>query len=206
MGPTPEEATEAAMCVAEQLDSVKSSLTGDVEYKPKKCHVKRMTLLTALICVICVLLFIGLVVLALIKDKCQSPNSKITLPDSRDPCEDGWIWYMRKCYYFSTNISEWENSQDFCASKNASLAIIDRKYELDFILRFKGSSDHWIGLRRENESKPWVWTNGSIYDNNMIFCSGLWVQTITGSVLDAQMIIRPGSGLMGHYIMKTCSA
>ncbi|KAM4035130.1 C-type lectin domain family 2 member D-like isoform 5-T5 [Anomaloglossus baeobatrachus] len=138
MGPTPEEATEAAMCVAEQLDSVKSSLTGDVEYKPKKCH-----------------------------DKCQSPNSKITLPDSRDPCEDGWIWYMRKCYYFSTNISEWENSQDFCASKNASLAIIDRKYELDFILRFKGSSDHWIGLRRENESKPWVWTNGSIYDNNM---------------------------------------
>ncbi|CAJ0960264.1 unnamed protein product [Ranitomeya imitator] len=95
--------------------------------------------------------------------KCQTPNPKISV--SRDPCEDDWIWYKRKCYYFSTNISEWEKSQSFCAARNASLAIINWTHELDFILRFKGSSDHWIGLKRENETEPWVWTNGSNFND-----------------------------------------
>ncbi|XP_069610190.1 C-type lectin domain family 2 member B-like [Ranitomeya imitator] len=126
-----------------------------------------MVLLTALISVfiavvpICVLVAVGTVG---DRGKCQTPNPK-TIPVSRDPCEDDWIWYKRKCYYFSTNISEWEKSQSFCAARNASLAIIDWTHELDFILRFKGSSDHWIGLRRENETQPWVWTNGSNFND-----------------------------------------
>ncbi|KAM3912956.1 C-type lectin domain family 2 member D-like [Leptodactylus fuscus] len=82
-----------------------------------------------------------------------------------DPCDDGWIWYRKKCYYFSSNISEWEESQDFCSSRNASLAMITSRRELDFILRFKGSPDHWIGLRRERDGEPWIWTNGTAFSN-----------------------------------------
>ncbi|KAM4034348.1 C-type lectin domain family 2 member D-like [Anomaloglossus baeobatrachus] len=84
---------------------------------------------------------------------------------SSDPCEDDWIWSRRKCYYFSSNISEWQTGQDFCASRNASLALIDSMEELNFLVRFKGSSDHWIGLSREQEGRPWVWTNGSLCTN-----------------------------------------
>ncbi|XP_077114359.1 early activation antigen CD69-like [Ranitomeya variabilis] len=124
---------------------------------------KTMVLLTALISVIFIAVVLIFVLVAVVTGgKCQTPK---TIPVSSDPCEDDWIWYKRKCYYFSTNLREWEKSQSFCASRNASLAIIDGKHELDFIFRFKGSSDHWIGLRRENETEPWVWPNGSNFND-----------------------------------------
>ncbi|XP_040294173.1 C-type lectin domain family 2 member D-like [Bufo bufo] len=92
--------------------------------------------------------------------ECPAP---VTTPS--DPCDDGWIWYKKKCYYFSTNITEWEKSQEFCVSRNATLAIIDLRPELDFIIRYKGPSDHWIGLKRESDGKSWIWANGSVLKN-----------------------------------------
>ncbi|XP_073409012.1 C-type lectin domain family 2 member D-like [Dendrobates tinctorius] len=89
----------------------------------------------------------------------------VTVNYPSDPCEDDWIWSRKKCYYFSSNISEWQTGQDFCASRNASLALIDSINELNFLVRFKGSSDHWIGLSREQEGRPWVWTNGTLCSN-----------------------------------------
>ncbi|XP_073541005.1 C-type lectin domain family 2 member B-like [Phyllobates terribilis] len=89
----------------------------------------------------------------------------VTVNYPSDPCEDDWIWSRKKCYYFSSNISEWQTGQDLCASRNASLALIDSMEELNFLVRFKGSSDHWIGLSREQEGRPWVWTNGSLCNN-----------------------------------------
>ncbi|CAJ0960266.1 unnamed protein product [Ranitomeya imitator] len=89
----------------------------------------------------------------------------VTISCPSDPCEDDWIWSKKKCYYFSSNISEWQTGQDFCASRNASLALLDSMDELNFLVRFKGSSDHWIGLSREQEGRPWVWTNGTLCTN-----------------------------------------
>ncbi|XP_073451677.1 C-type lectin domain family 2 member B-like isoform X2 [Aquarana catesbeiana] len=83
------------------------------------------------------------------------------------PCEDDWIWYRKKCYYFSKQYQEWQNSQDFCVSHNASLAFIDSQEELEFLQRFKGSSDHWIGLKREDNGGPWMWTNGSVFNDTL---------------------------------------
>ncbi|XP_069610194.1 C-type lectin domain family 2 member B-like [Ranitomeya imitator] len=127
---------------------------------------KTMVLLTALIPVLFIAVVPICVLVAIVtrgnRGKCQTPK---TIPVSSDPCEDDWIWHKRKCYYFSKNISDWEKSQSFCAARNASLAIIDWEHELDFIFRFKGSSDHWIGLKRENETEPWVWTNGSYFND-----------------------------------------
>ncbi|XP_071985793.1 C-type lectin domain family 2 member D-like isoform X2 [Engystomops pustulosus] len=88
------------------------------------------------------------------------------------PCEDGWIWSSYKCYYFSKNISEWQWSQDFCATRNALLAHVESLEELDFITRFKGPPDHWIGLNRINDTEPWRWTNGSLF-NNMFKIAGV---------------------------------
>ncbi|XP_077309946.1 C-type lectin domain family 2 member D-like, partial [Lithobates pipiens] len=81
------------------------------------------------------------------------------------PCEDDWIWYRKKCYYFSKQYNEWQNSQDFCVSHNASLALISSQEELEFLQRFKGSSDYWIGLKRENNGGLWMWTNGSVFND-----------------------------------------
>ncbi|XP_073541008.1 C-type lectin domain family 2 member B-like isoform X2 [Phyllobates terribilis] len=156
------------------------SLTEDKEYRiPKvlalKFPVPKKQMMVPPAALISVLFFTVLLICVLIAvvttRNCQTPDPNI-IPVFRDPCEDGWIWYMKKCYYFSTNISEWEKSQGFCASRNASLAVVDWKHELEFIIRFKGSSDHWIGLRRENETRPWLWTNGSNFNSEMFSIVG----------------------------------
>ncbi|XP_039373070.1 C-type lectin domain family 2 member D6-like isoform X1 [Mauremys reevesii] len=76
-------------------------------------------------------------------------------------CPDRWVGYQGKCFYFSETEENWNNSQSHCSSLNASLASIDSLPELDFMLRYKGFLDHWIGLQREQgEGQPWKWTNG----------------------------------------------
>ncbi|KAE8589568.1 hypothetical protein XENTR_v10017620 [Xenopus tropicalis] len=81
------------------------------------------------------------------------------------PCEEDWIWYRGKCYYFAETYDEWNNSQSFCVSHNASLSLIDTQEELDFLRRHKGLYDHWIGLYRDTNEPGWVWANGSMFRN-----------------------------------------
>ncbi|XP_072279207.1 C-type lectin domain family 2 member A-like [Pyxicephalus adspersus] len=78
-------------------------------------------------------------------------------------CKDGWILYKNKCYYFSDNYRSWDKSLEFCKSQNSSLAIIDNTEELAFLNRFKGIGNHWIGLSRKEDDSGWVWTNGTLY-------------------------------------------
>ncbi|XP_069836038.1 C-type lectin domain family 2 member D-like isoform X2 [Dendropsophus ebraccatus] len=61
----------------------------------------------------------------------------------------------------------WSDSERFCRSHDASLAIIDNKVEYDFMFRFKGSESHWIGLRRTDNNTAWIWTDGTLYDGSL---------------------------------------
>ncbi|XP_032643791.1 C-type lectin domain family 2 member B-like [Chelonoidis abingdonii] len=79
-------------------------------------------------------------------------------------CPDGWVGYQRKCYYFSEAEGNWNHSQRHCSSLCASLAAIDSGQEMDFMLRYKGKFDHWIGLRRY-WGQPWKWANGTKFNN-----------------------------------------
>ncbi|XP_044839140.1 C-type lectin domain family 2 member D-like [Mauremys mutica] len=79
-------------------------------------------------------------------------------------CPDSWIGHLGKCYYFSQAEGNWTHSQSNCSVLGASLAVIDTQQEMDFLMRYKGPSDHWIGLQRELD-KPWVWTNGTEFKN-----------------------------------------
>uniref|UniRef100_A0A674J522 C-type lectin domain-containing protein n=1 Tax=Terrapene triunguis TaxID=2587831 RepID=A0A674J522_9SAUR len=85
-------------------------------------------------------------------------------------CPDGWIGYRGKCYYFSEAEENWNNSQRHCSALGASLAVIDSEQDLVFMLRYKGISEHWIGLWREQARQPWKWVNGS--DLNSLFLIG----------------------------------
>ncbi|XP_069836037.1 C-type lectin domain family 2 member B-like isoform X1 [Dendropsophus ebraccatus] len=94
-------------------------------------------------------------------------NVTDTINQRSAPCEDDWIWYRGKCYYFSTEHKNWSDSERFCRSHDASLAIIDNKVEYDFMFRFKGSESHWIGLRRTDNNTAWIWTDGTLYDGSL---------------------------------------
>ncbi|XP_069506581.1 C-type lectin domain family 2 member B-like isoform X2 [Ambystoma mexicanum] len=82
----------------------------------------------------------------------------------RLPCEYGWIFYLNVCYFFSVNDGSWEKGQEFCAQHNSSLAVITTQEEMDFVMRYKGIDDHWIGLKREKDGE-WTWPNGTAFNN-----------------------------------------
>ncbi|KAM4030463.1 early activation antigen CD69-like [Anomaloglossus baeobatrachus] len=108
-----------------------------------------------------------------LNNKDEEHNTFISVPDNEIrnqksvPCEDDWIWYRGKCYYFSEEPDTWRNSEKFCNSHGASLATIENKEELDFLFRFKGLDNHWIGMRRTNDNTAWTWTNGTLYNESL---------------------------------------
>uniref|UniRef100_A0A8C8RZP3 C-type lectin domain-containing protein n=1 Tax=Pelusios castaneus TaxID=367368 RepID=A0A8C8RZP3_9SAUR len=92
------------------------------------------------------------------------PPSADLCPPAGPACPDGWVGHRGKCYYFSEGEGNWTYSQTHCSALNASLAGIDTQQDLDFMVRFKGRFDHWIGLRRD-PGQPWKWANGTEFNN-----------------------------------------
>ncbi|XP_075408187.1 C-type lectin domain family 2 member D11-like isoform X2 [Tenrec ecaudatus] len=82
-------------------------------------------------------------------------------------CPEHWIGFYGKCYYFSEDAGNWTFSQTFCASLEARLAQFETVEELNFMKRYKGPSDHWIGLSRTSSNGIWTWTDGT--DHNSSF-------------------------------------
>ncbi|XP_066842931.1 C-type lectin domain family 2 member D-like isoform X2 [Anser cygnoides] len=76
-------------------------------------------------------------------------------------CPFDWIGYRGKCYHFSEAERNWTSSQDNCSALGASLAMFDSVEDLSFTMRYKGISEHWVGLSREGEEQPWKWVNHS---------------------------------------------
>ncbi|XP_044130350.1 C-type lectin domain family 2 member B-like [Bufo gargarizans] len=128
-------------------------------------------------CILNVILVIVIIVLAVrpvrnTDDERITDHELITITnEARNqnpvPCEDDWIWYRGKCYYFSKQRDTWNNSQKFCISHNASLALIDNQEELNFLVWGKCLDNYWIGLRRTEDNKAWIWTNGTLYNESL---------------------------------------
>lgn len=34
-----------------------------------------------------------------------------------------------------------------------------------FVMRYKGASEHWVGLSRDDEERPWEWVNRSRFSH-----------------------------------------
>ncbi|XP_039374399.1 C-type lectin domain family 2 member D-like [Mauremys reevesii] len=122
-------------------------------------------------------------------------SAKKPEPCSADPtCPEGWVGYLGKCYYFSEAEGSWTYSQNNCSALSTSLAAIDTQQEMDFLMRYKGPSHHWIGLRRE-PGQPWVWTNGTKFNN--------WFPIAGGGLcafVDNGEIVSSGCSREGHWI------
>ncbi|XP_075594546.1 C-type lectin domain family 2 member B-like isoform X3 [Balearica regulorum gibbericeps] len=81
-------------------------------------------------------------------------------------CPDDWVGYRNICYYLSTAEGSWEWSQEWCSSHGASLAVLQREWEMEFLLRHKGKDDFWLGLRRQGEHLEWV--DGSRFNQTIL--------------------------------------
>ncbi|XP_074020900.1 C-type lectin domain family 2 member B-like [Numenius arquata] len=80
-------------------------------------------------------------------------------------CPYDWVGYRNVCYYLSRDQGSWEWSQEQCSSRGASLAVLRREWEMEFLLRLKGNIDYWIGLRRQGERLEWV--DGSSFNQTI---------------------------------------
>lgn len=45
-------------------------------------------------------------------------------------CEDEWLAYRRKCYFFSTTTNSWASAQNSCSQEGATLAVIDSRKDM----------------------------------------------------------------------------
>nr|XP_009935979.1 PREDICTED: C-type lectin domain family 2 member D-like [Opisthocomus hoazin] len=106
--------------------------------------------------VVLVLIFILLVALT-----AAHLGPRLPRPDFSHVCPDAWLGFQGKCYYFSEVESNWTTSQESCKALGSSLALISTVDELSFVMRYKGISEHWLGLSREAEEQPWTWVNNS---------------------------------------------
>ncbi|XP_005312724.2 C-type lectin domain family 2 member D-like [Chrysemys picta bellii] len=80
-------------------------------------------------------------------------------------CPNGWVVFQGKCYYFSETEGNWTYSRSNCSSLGAFLAGIDTQQDMDFMLRYRDPRDHWFGLQREQDLRPWRWVNGTEFNN-----------------------------------------
>ncbi|XP_054663599.1 C-type lectin domain family 2 member B-like isoform X1 [Grus americana] len=81
-------------------------------------------------------------------------------------CPDNWVGYRDVCYYLSTEEGSWVWSQERCSSHGASLAVLQREWEMEFLSRLKGKDDFWLGLRRQGERLEWV--DGSSFTQTIL--------------------------------------
>ncbi|XP_071881133.1 C-type lectin domain family 2 member D-like [Anas platyrhynchos] len=87
-------------------------------------------------------------------------------------CPRLWIGFEGKCFYFSDGEKNQTLSRADCHERGANLAVIQSKEELDFMMRYKGSHDHWIGLSRQNPRQRWEWDDGTEFDSSLFPIGG----------------------------------
>ncbi|KAK2542404.1 hypothetical protein Q9233_000496, partial [Columba guinea] len=83
-------------------------------------------------------------------------------------CPEDWVGYRNVCYYLSSMEQEgsWEWSQEQCSLLGASLAVLEREWEMEFLSRLRGNIDYWLGLRRRDGRLQWV--NGSSFNHTYL--------------------------------------
>ncbi|KAM4031122.1 C-type lectin domain family 2 member A-like isoform 2-T2 [Anomaloglossus baeobatrachus] len=145
-----------------------------------------------------ILVIIGLISALIIV--CTS-NNEIRNQKSA-PCDVDWIWYRGKCYYFSTEPDTWNNSEKFCNSHNSSLAIIENEEELDFLFRYRGTDNHWIGIRRTDDNTAWTWTNGTLYNESLFKIRRSSPENVEYAYLNSKNVGSDGGNFDFKWICK----
>nr|XP_038043883.1 C-type lectin domain family 2 member E-like isoform X2 [Anas platyrhynchos] len=112
----------------------------------KVCTTSRQRILAGAVIVVLTCVIVGL----------SAMQGQKTAPVLVCPYE--WVGYRNTCYYLSGwhEQGSWDWSQEQCSRHGASLAMVTRDWELDFLRVLKGNVDSWLGLRRRGEQLLWV--------------------------------------------------
>ncbi|XP_039608035.1 C-type lectin domain family 4 member E-like [Polypterus senegalus] len=87
-------------------------------------------------------------------------------------CPEGWVSFQSKCYFFSTDLLDWQSSQEKCMSMCGHLVIVESAEEQNFLEnKTKDFNDggYWIGLTDQKNENTFVWVNNRPLDSNNRF-------------------------------------
>ncbi|KAM8980631.1 C-type lectin domain family 5 member A isoform 3-T5 [Sarcophilus harrisii] len=99
-------------------------------------------------------------------------NSRhLTTENSRAVCPIRWDLYKGRCYFFSTNERNWEDSRNQCTNEGATLAVINNKEEQKFLQERAGTEIYFMGLRYQISLGSWQWIDGSEFMINHLKAS-----------------------------------
>ncbi|XP_038174255.1 C-type lectin domain family 2 member D [Arvicola amphibius] len=115
--------------------------------------------------VVIIILTVAVVALSVALSLSVRRQEQVSIKNTYAACPRNWIGFWNKCFYFSEDSSTWTLSRDFCLEQKAQLARFDNMEELNFLKRYKGTSDYWIGLHRESPQHPWRWMNNTEYNS-----------------------------------------
>ncbi|NWV38718.1 KLRG1 protein, partial [Grantiella picta] len=87
--------------------------------------------------------------------------------DCHPHCPPTWLAYRGSCYSFSTEMKDWNSSQESCRAHGAHLLVISDTWEMDLFKRFQAERS-WIGLRKSTRS-IWIWEDGSVFNDSKLY-------------------------------------
>ncbi|KAF3707069.1 C-type lectin domain family 4 member E [Channa argus] len=79
-------------------------------------------------------------------------------------CPLGWNLFSNSCYFISTVSNNWPESQNFCQTQGAHLAIIHTAEEQTFVWNLlpRGHwNAYWFGITDEHTEDQWKWVDGT---------------------------------------------
>ncbi|OBS82202.1 hypothetical protein A6R68_23808, partial [Neotoma lepida] len=104
----------------------------------------------------------------------ENNMTKTTVSPAKEKCPKDWLPHLHKCIHFSQDSDPWEHSLADCATKGATLLLIEDQEELRLITdsaKGKGNS-FWIGLNYTLPDKKWRWINGSTLSSDVLHITG----------------------------------
>ncbi|XP_043737903.1 C-type lectin domain family 9 member A-like isoform X2 [Cervus elaphus] len=90
----------------------------------------------------------------------QNKSSPVTKIQKGKECRSKWSCCGQKCYYFSDELKNFEESKKICKEMDSTLLTIEDKEELNFI-QSQLSYFYWIGLSRKETRNQWTWEDKS---------------------------------------------
>ncbi|XP_043297010.1 C-type lectin domain family 9 member A-like isoform X3 [Cervus canadensis] len=90
-------------------------------------------------------------------------------------CKSKWSCCGQKCYYFSDELKNFEESKKICKEMDSTLLKIEDKEELNFI-QSQLSYFYWIGLSHKGPRNQWTWE-----DKSMPFLKFDWKESNGGN-------------------------
>ncbi|KAL0961813.1 hypothetical protein UPYG_G00332020 [Umbra pygmaea] len=142
----------------------------------RRFHVLLAVLCVTLICSLCVLGTIGVLYASKsnqfesLKAQHRNLSERQTGVKCYKRCAEGWVYQQEKCYFFSTDEMNWNQSRGQCVSMGGDLVIINSQKEQKYLKSMNAT--FWIGLNDLETEGWWLWV-----DNKPLSQTGLkfWI-------------------------------